>query len=332
MKQTGIVLQGGGALGAYEFGALKRLYENPQFTPDIISGVSIGAINAIALVGAREEPISTLEAMWEELTVFSFPFSEKLSSYLALFGNQSFFRLRTDYWNLTKWTSFYFTQPLQHLLNKYIDFKKVNNSTIRLILTATDVATGKVKTFTNLGKGSTKITPLHVLASGSLPPGFPMTTIKNKYYWDGGLFENTPLSPVLDCLDPNPEVEKQIIVINLFPSQGKIPDNMIDVFDRIFEIQFSNKVRFNKELTEKINEYIEAMDEIEKIIPANSPIKQLPGYQRLINYKYIENILYIENVDPETVSAPFDFSPNTIQKRIAAGYRDADKALLAMNS
>lgn len=327
MKQTGIVLQGGGALGAYEFGALKRLYENHQFSPDIISGVSIGAINAIALVGAREEPISTLEAMWEELSVFPFPFSEKLTSYLALFGNQSFFHLRTDYWNLANWTSFYFTQPLQQLLDKYIDFKKVNHAATRLILTATDVATGKVKTFTNQGKERTGITPMHVLASGSLPPGFPMTTIKGKHYWDGGLFENTPLSPVLECLDPNPAVEKQIIVINLFPSQGKIPDNMLHVFDRIFEIQFSNKIRFNKELTEKINEYIEAMDEIEKVIPANSPIKQLPGYQRLINYKYIENILYIENTDPETVNAPFDFSPNTIQKRIAAGYRDADKAL-----
>lgn len=107
---------------------------------------------------------------------------------------------------------------------------------------------------------------------------------------------------------------------------------MADVFDRIFEIQFSNKIRFNKDLTEKINEYIEVINEIDKVIPPNSPIKKLPGYQRLINYKYIENILYIENKDPENVSAPFDFSSNTIKKRIAAGYRDAKKALIALNS
>lgn len=91
MKQTGIVLQGGGALGAYELGALKRLYENPQFSLDIVSGVSIGAINAIALVGAKEDPIATLEAMWEELTIFTPPFlNDKLASYMALFGNPSF--------------------------------------------------------------------------------------------------------------------------------------------------------------------------------------------------------------------------------------------------
>jgi predicted acylesterase/phospholipase RssA len=333
MKQTGMVLQGGGALGAYEFGALKRLYENPQFSLDIVSGVSIGAINAITLVGSKDDPIATLEAIWEEFTIFSSPLlNDKLSSYLALFGNPSFFYPRVDYWNLADWTSFYFTKPLYQLLDKYIDFKKVNNSSTRLILTATDIATGKVKTFTNQGNERTEITPLHVLASGSLPPGFPMTMIKKTYYWDGGLFENTPLSPVLECLDPDPEVKKQIIVINLFPSQGKIPANMADVFDRIFEIQFSNKIRFNKDLTEKINEYIEVINEIDKIIPPNSPIKQLPGYQRLINYKYIENILYIENKDPENVSAPFDFSSNTIQKRIAAGYRDAKKILIALDS
>ncbi|WP_058500131.1 patatin-like phospholipase family protein [Legionella gratiana] len=331
MKQTGMVLQGGGALGAYEFGALKRLYENPQFSLDIVSGVSIGAINAVTLVGAKDEPIATLEAIWEEFTLFSPFLNDKLASYLALFGNPSFFYPRSDYWNLADWTSFYFTKPLQQLLEKYIDFKKVNNTSIRLILTATDIATGKVKTFTNQGNDRTEITPLHVLASGSLPPGFPMTLIKNTHYWDGGLFENTPLSPVLECLDPNPAVEKQIIVINLFPSQGKIPTNMIDVFDRIFEIQFANKIRFNKELTEKINEYIEVINEIEKIIPTNSSIKQMPGYQRLINYKYIENILYIENKDPENVNAPFDFSSNTIRKRIAAGYRDAEKALISIN-
>lgn len=327
MKQTGIVLQGGGALGAYELGALKYIYGSPQFSLDIVSGVSIGAINAAALVGAKEEPIATLEAMWEELALFSPPFlDDKLASYLALFGNPAFYYPRTDYWSFSDWTSFYYTNPLIQLLDKFIDFEKINTSSIRLVLTATDVVTGKVKTFTNQGPDKTEITPLHILASGSLPPGFPMTRIKDTYYWDGGLFENTPLSPVLENLNPDPEVEKQIIIINLFPSQGRIPKNMVDVFDRVFEIQFSNKIRFNKELTEKINEYIEVINEIERIIPANSAIKKLPGYQRLINYKYIQSVLYIENKDPENVNGPFDFSAKTIRKRINAGYRDAKHA------
>src|SRR4051812_956093 len=58
--RTGLVLQGGGALGAFEYGALRRLYEEPGFSPDVVSGVSIGAINAACLVGAKADPIETL--------------------------------------------------------------------------------------------------------------------------------------------------------------------------------------------------------------------------------------------------------------------------------
>ncbi|AGH53334.1 TPA: patatin-like phospholipase family protein [Legionella pneumophila] len=324
MKQMAIVLQGGGALGAYELGVLKYLYASANFSPNIISGVSIGAINAAALIGAKDEPIQTLEAIWEELTVFSAQiFPEMTESFLALLGNAAFYHLRTDYWSMPYWTSFYTTKPLEQLLLKYIDFDKLNNSPIHLILTATNVTTGKITVFENQGNNRTEITPLHVLASGSLPPGFPMTLIGDIYYWDGGLFSNTPLSPVMEKLNPDPNVEKQIIVINLFPSQGKIPTNMPEVFDRVFEIIFSNKIRFNTELTEKINEYVETIQEIEKIVPENSFIRQLPGYKRLLNYKYIQDIIYIESSDEENATASFDFSRKAIQRRIDSGYKDA---------
>ncbi|AMQ28206.1 patatin-like phospholipase family protein [Legionella pneumophila serogroup 1] len=326
MKQTAIVLQGGGALGAYELGVLKYLYASDSFSPNIISGVSIGAINAATLIGAKDDPIQTLEAIWDELTVFSAQmFPENAEPYLSLFGNAAFYHLRTDYWSMPYWTNFYTTTPLQQLLLKYIDFDKLNNSPIHLILTATDVTTGKSAVFENQGTKRTEITPLHVLASGSLPPGFPMTLIGNTHYWDGGLFSNTPLSPVMEKLNPDPNVEKQIIVINLFPSQGKIPTNMPEVFDRVFEIIFSNKIRFNTELTEKINEYIETIQEIEKVIPENSLIRQLPGYKRLLNYKYIQDIIYIESSDEENATASFDFSRKAIQRRINAGYKDAQR-------
>ncbi|HHR0741003.1 TPA: DUF3734 domain-containing protein, partial [Legionella pneumophila] len=86
---------------------------------------------------------------------------------------------------------------------------------------------------------------------------------------------------------------------------------------------FSNKIRFNTELTEKINEYIETIQEIEKVIPENSFIRQLPGYKRLLNYKYIQDIIYIESSDEENATASFDFSRKAIQRRIDSGYKDA---------
>jgi predicted acylesterase/phospholipase RssA len=97
MVQTGLILQVGGALGAYELGVLKRLYEDPGFQPSVISGVSIGAITAATLVGARENPIASLEALWRNLTIASSPFvSQDSRRYLSLFGNPAFFRMRTD--------------------------------------------------------------------------------------------------------------------------------------------------------------------------------------------------------------------------------------------
>ena len=100
MKKTqdALILQGGGALGAYEVGVIERLMEQPGFMPAVVTGVSIGAINAAALVGAREDPLLTLKAMWEEFTVTSpFPVPEVIEPYLSLFGNKAFYQMRSDF-------------------------------------------------------------------------------------------------------------------------------------------------------------------------------------------------------------------------------------------
>ena len=66
--QVVVVLQGGGALGAYEHGVVRRLFEEPQLDIRYVSGVSIGAISAAILVGARNgDPVATLEVLWEEV-------------------------------------------------------------------------------------------------------------------------------------------------------------------------------------------------------------------------------------------------------------------------
>lgn len=66
-KRRGLVLQGGGALGAYECGVIKALYKHfPDFHVDIVSGVSIGAVNAAVLASAKKDQVSTLEEMWRE--------------------------------------------------------------------------------------------------------------------------------------------------------------------------------------------------------------------------------------------------------------------------
>jgi predicted acylesterase/phospholipase RssA len=153
-----------------------------------------------------------------------------------------------------------------------------------------------------------------------------MTFIKGKPYWDGGLFDNTPLGPVIDALDaPDP----RLIVVNLFAGEGKRPENMPEVFDRMFEIIFSNKIEEDVKLLQRFNEFVAAMGEVDKALPPNSKARKMPGYRRLLQYKHIKHVTYITNRDPEIVSAPFDFSHASIVRRSAAGYRDADNALKA---
>jgi predicted acylesterase/phospholipase RssA len=323
MTQTGLVLQGGGALGAYELGALKRLYEEAHFQPGVVSGVSIGAITAATLVGSRGDPIETLERLWRTLTIPSSPLVPRTAQrFLSLFGNVNFFRMRTDYINEAVWTSFYDTSPLRATLEEFIDFDKIRRSAVKLFVTATNVATGSIEVFDN---GT--ITVDHILASGALPPGFPMVEINHNDYWDGGLFDNSPLGPVIEHLDPSPSVAKQIIVINLFPAHGPIPGNMLDVLDRVFAITFSNKFRSDVDHAQEVNEYIEVVQAIDDALPPDHPVRKLPGYARLKQYTLVNDIIYIENSSPEIVFAPFDFSKSSIKARIDAGYRDADAAL-----
>jgi predicted acylesterase/phospholipase RssA len=323
VAQTGLVLQGGGALGAYELGVLTRLYEKPGFQPNIISGVSIGAINAAVLVGAKGHPIETLAALWQKLTIPSSSLVPQAAQrFLALFGNPDFFRPRTDYINLATWTSYYDTTPLRATLEELVDFEKLRHSPVKLFVTATNVATGRIEVFDN-----STITAAQIVASGALPPGFPMIEINSNFYWDGGVFDNSPLGEVIEHLDPDPDVPKEIVVIDLFPGPGPVPENMLDVFGRTFAITFSNKFKSDLKQATKVNEYVEVMKAIDGALAPDDPVRRLPGYVRLSQYTLVDDIIYIENIQPESVFGPFDFSEQSIARRAHAGYRDAEAAI-----
>lgn len=326
-SQTGLVLQGGGALGAYEFGALRRLYEEPGFAPDLVSGVSIGAIAAATLVGARGEPIETLTELWDDFTVAAPPLMpDQAQRLLALFGNPNFYRMRVDYLDAPHWTSYYDTAPLRETLERHIDFAAIADSPIGLFLTATNIETGVIEVFDNR-RGV--ITPDHVLASAALPPGFPMIAVGDAVYWDGGLFDNSPMASVIEAMNPDPAVPRELIVVNLFPGPGPVPTDMPGVLNRAFQIMFANKFRADVERSLKVNEFVEVAEAIDRTLPADHPVRALPGYRRLRQYVLVHDVISIENRDPDLVTAPFDFSKASLTARSDAGYRDADRALRA---
>jgi len=251
---NGLVLQGGGALGAFALGAVRVLYGERGYRPDIISGVSIGAITAVLLARPKDgDPLGALEAFWKRVTVEAAWWPDAWQRYASTFGNPHFFTPRTDVWAAATWTSLYSTEPLRRTLEELVDLDALKDPMARprLLVTATGIEAGQIETFDS-GKGGMVLD--HILASGSLPPSFPMTRIGEAHYWDGGLFDNTPLGDVLEHLDRSDEAgAREIVVVNLFANVGKIPTDFTEVNQRMLDLTFANKTRSDLSLLKRFN-------------------------------------------------------------------------------
>ena len=326
---TALVLQGGGALGAYEYGVLKALYEQDNFSPDVISGVSIGAFSAAVLTGAIGDPIDALGELWKCFTTKALPLTpQPMQQAMSLSYNQGMYSPNPyAYWNPLLTTHFYNTESLYTTLKKVIDLDKLNSKqSPHLIITATNIETGYLETFDNR---EMDITFDHIVASGSLPPSFPMIDIDGNSYWDGGLFSNTPLKPAFKALEKlgSDKDQREMILIELFPHAGKKPQNMHDVFDRMIELTFECKLRYDSQQYQRVNQYIDLMRAIDQELPKDSKLKKEPTYQKLMSYKKIHTLSVIKNTSPEPLLGSADFTRKTIERRIQHGYQDGQASL-----
>jgi predicted acylesterase/phospholipase RssA len=335
---TGLVLQGGGALGAFELGVIECLLDN-GIEPDIVSGVSIGAINATVLCGCRHsEPKAALRELWTDLTTPSLPPPlDAANQQISVFGNPGMYVPRTDYLNILGWTSFYDTRPLRLTLERHVDFRKLGPANFalepsaqapRLILTATNLRSGRLDRFDSK---EMQITAAHVAASGSLPPGFPPTRATAPHdagggeqpYWDGGLFDNTPLSKVIAGLQDSKDPFKTMYVVNLFPSAAPLPQNIPEVLTRMMTLAFSNKAQMDLKRAHQTTEIIKFVQELDKLMERHEELRSLaqhPGYQTVKRFEAPIHIVEITNTD---VSGASDFSAAAIQRRRRAGYAAA---------
>jgi len=337
-KRRALVLQGGGALGAYEYGVIKALYEQPDFHLDVVTGVSIGAINAAVLVGAKADPISTLDELWRKrLVVRGWPFAPPmLERYGSLLANPAMYWMRPSYVYAPLLapfmeTSIYDTTPLRWTLAELIDLNQLNRSPIHLAMSSVNIATGEVTYFENCNGARLSIE--HIVASGSLAPSFPMTNIKGQqtaeesWHWDGGFYSNLPLAKAINLLEQadagSPDVERELIVVELLPMRAKVPANLIDGQDRISAVLFSSKLALDQKLFHKMNAFVDLIQHIDQELPPDSKMRQLPSYQELMGHRKIDSFLLITSTTPELNSGANDFSKSAIERRIAAGYHDA---------
>ncbi len=351
LLEVGVVLQGGGALGAYECGALNALLElMDEFAAQgralalkVVTGVSIGSINAACVVGAktRADARARLNALWDDLMLEAPPFWIAAAQRdLAYFGLPGFYAPRPDFWTAPTWTYVYDTRPLLVTLARHVDFAALNASPTAFVVTAVEVVTGALQAFANKPVGrhiaATRIEPRHVLASGSLPPGFPWTEIDGMPYWDGGIVDNTPLGLAIDAFSADPAVDRMLVVMNLYPLRARLPRNLAAVEDRLHELSFGNRLRQDHDTARRINALVETIDELAIRVPPERVDEWLSArLEEARRYKIIEAIVNIDMQDPAAALDPAaqrpaddkdgmrDFSPDTVRRRRRDGFRFA---------
>lgn len=342
-----LLLQGGGALGAYQAGVFEALYEAGH-KPDWVAGISIGAINASIIAGnAPQKRVDKLREFWLAVTIDNLPYAppvlkslltrdntdhqmlNAISAIRTIFsGIPGFFKPRfLNPWFAPKGaleaTSFYDTKPLKDMLEKLVDFERLNNDDINLTLGVVNITSGN---FTSFNNKKQKITPEHIMASGALPPGFPPVQIGGDYFWDGGLISNTPLQWLIES---NTCDDTLVFQVDLWSANGEFPQNMADVFTRQKDIQYSSRTRANTDRFKEKQRLHYAIAGLMEKLPKN--LKDSPEVKYLSRYAdtKVYNIVHLiyHNKPYEGYSKDFEFSRLSMEAHWQSGYDDTLKAL-----
>jgi NTE family protein len=285
-----LLLQGGGALGAYQAGVYEGLIE-AGMAPSWIVGISIGGINAALIAGNRpERRVERLREFWMRVSEYApltppawldpmRPCINTMSAmHVAIFGIPCFFKPQMS----CKWPdpngtegpdSIYDTTPLNNTLRELVDFDLINRREVRLSLGAVNVKTGTSIYFDNQ---RTSIGPDHIRASGALPPGFPPVKIDGENYWDGGLVSNSPLTYVWD---EKPLTTARIVEVDVFNAIGEMPRNLNQVMERAKDIQYASKMRVNINHAKEIIELRASLGRLLAKLP--SKLAATPDAQKL---------------------------------------------------
>jgi NTE family protein len=344
-EKIALVLQGGGALSAYQAGVYEALAA-ANIHPDWIAGISIGAINGALIAGnAPEARVAKLRVFWELVTTKPYcDWSERLfpakgdagrqwlnqaSAYFALgCGAHGFFTPRFPApWlhppGTTAAASFYDTNRLRQTLEDLVDFDRINAQRVRFSVGAVNLRSGN---FVYFDTTTHTIGPEHVMASAALPPGFPAVEIEGEHYWDGGCVSNTPLQWIVDSY---PHFDTLAFQIDLWNARGELPRTIAEVTTRQKEIQYSSRTRAGTNNVERIQQVRRALADLFEKLP--EPLRDGPEAQLLrpfVNHK-VYNIVHLiyRTKNYEGHSKDYDFSHASMEEHWGAGYHDAIRTL-----
>src|SRR5689334_17982342 len=341
-EQCILVLQGGGALGAYQGGVYETL-AGAGLAPTWLAGISIGAINAALIAGnAPERRLDRLREFWEGVSTLPFgvvppQLPEKLSTIggtrdvvnetnatiAMLFGVAGFFQPRVPPApfqppGTLAAISYYDTEPLRRTLERLVDFDRINSGAVRLSVGAVNVRTGN---FLYFDSSERTIDVRHVMASAALPPGFPPVEVDGEFYWDGGLVSNTPLQHVLD----QPGSDRRLVFqVDLFAARGEMPGTIAEVAEREKDIRYSSRTRLNTTVELKRQALLQAAQRLVAKLPAQlredadaKALARVPAESAVT----VVHLIY-RSKHYETQSKDYEFSRASMLEHWSAGIAD----------
>jgi NTE family protein len=340
--QIVLVLQGGGAVGAYQAGVYQALMEG-GVEPDWVIGTSIGAINGALIAGnAPANRIARLKEFWDgvgrknSLDHFwpqdwqTAVFGNTLANFSTVMsGIPGFFAPNPQaVWGPTfplgiERASYYTTDPLKATLARLVDFDWLNGKQVRLSVGAVNVRTSDMRYFDSQDM---VLAPAHIMASGALPPAFPAVTIDGESYWDGGIYSNTPIEVVLADV---PRRNSLIFSVNVWQPAGAHPTTIQQVMARQKDIQYASRGRSHVARQAQIHRLRHVVRELVSRLPAEH--RDDPVVKDLAEYgcgslMHLVRLLS-PRLDGEDHTKDIDFTRAGIERRWKAGHDHARKVL-----
>jgi len=337
--QQVLVLQGGGALGAYQVGVYQALHE-AGIEPDWVIGTSIGAINAGIIAGSKPaERMDRLREFWRRVEhghLFERALPTELStlwrnwttiwSGLPAFFAPNAAAFISPHAHLgAEGAGYYSVDPMRRTLADLIDFDEVNSGPVRLTVGASRVTSSEMHYF------DSRDMPLaldHIMASGALPPAFPAVRIDGELYWDGGILSNTPVEVVFD---DNPRRNSMVYAVHIWNPHGPEPETIWEVMNRQKDVQYSSRSASHIKRQRQLHRLRHVITELSALVPddvrRNADVAGLAAYGCPTRMHVIR--LLAPRLDCEDHSKDIDFSPSGIRARWDAGYSDTMRTLEA---
>jgi len=338
LGQVVLVLQGGGALGAYQAGVYQALSE-AGIEPDWVIGTSIGAINAGLIAGNRPgQRLAKVREFWSRVRQSPLAKAMGAASLFAPWatnamtlagGVRGFFEpnplavLGPQVKLGPERAAYYSTRPLEATLEELIEPALLGSGAPRLTVGAAKVQTGEMCYFDSREQ---PLTVRHIMASGALPPAFPAVRIGEELFWDGGVLSNTPVEAVFD---DNPRRSGLVFAVHMWAPHGPEPDSLLKVMSRQKDLQYSSRAATHIARQKQLHKLRHVITELAGKLP--SAIAETPEVRALTAYGCVTRMHVVRLLAPplagEDHSKDIDFSAEGIKYRWEAGYTDTARAL-----